>query len=64
MLSIEFIQNVDFDLSDTKSSESSDSKRKTSLSITYSDAENAAYPWYFQLRMETDDESEVLSIQV
>lgn len=48
---------------DTKSSESSDSKRRTSLSITYSDAENGAYPWYFQLRMETDDESEVLSIQ-
>ena len=42
-------------------------KRGTSLSITYNDSENSAYPWYFQLQVEDDDDnedSEILSIQV
>ncbi|XP_041352129.1 E3 ubiquitin-protein ligase Mdm2-like isoform X2 [Gigantopelta aegis] len=38
-------------------------KCKTSLNVTYSDSEAACYPWYFSVKMEKSDESEILSVQ-
>ncbi|KAL5009976.1 hypothetical protein ScPMuIL_012281 [Solemya velum] len=52
--------------SEKGSSDSSDSqtrKRKASVSIEYSDPDTSTYPWYFQVKVAKEEESEVLSVQ-
>ncbi|XP_064614524.1 E3 ubiquitin-protein ligase Mdm2-like isoform X2 [Liolophura sinensis] len=43
-------------------SEGRQSKRRASLTIQ-NDTESSGYPWYFTVKMETSDDSEVLSVQ-